>query len=99
MTCVDGSHIGGSEHIHQEEGGWLGEELQHRGEPLGWQLSSLPVHHKSCYSHKIGTQHPYMPFELWLKSRHVLILSVHDKKDGAQHLYNRLMGLCTQNEP
>ena len=24
MRCVDGSHIGGSEHIHQEEGGWLG---------------------------------------------------------------------------
>ena len=24
MRCVDGGHIGGSEDIHQEEGGWLG---------------------------------------------------------------------------
>ena len=64
-----GGHIGGSEHIHQEEGGWLGlrcnvvqvnlqalgvaqqglgQGLQHWGGPLGWQLSSLPVHHRKC---------------------------------------------------
>ncbi len=45
--------------------GGLGEELQHRGEPLGfgWKLSSLPVHHKSCYSHKLGTQQLPAPFE------------------------------------
>ena len=80
----------------------LGKELQHRGGPLAWQLSSLSVHHMSCYSHKVRTQHPCMPFELWLKSQHVFIPSVHDKKDGAQHQYDglkRMMGLCTQHEP
>ena len=56
-TCVDGSHMGGSEYVHQEEGGslglrrnlqalgvaqrGLGQGLQHWGGPLGWQLSSL----------------------------------------------------------
>ncbi len=24
MRCATGSHMGGSEHVHQEEGGWLG---------------------------------------------------------------------------
>ena len=46
MRCVDGGHMGGSEHVHQEEGGWLGfrRNLQAlgvaqrgagAGEPLG----------------------------------------------------------------
>ncbi len=96
MRSVDGGHMGGSEHIHQEEGGWLGfgrnlqalgvaqgglgQGLQHWGGPLGWPLSNLTVKHKLDYSHKIETQHPHMPFELWLKSQHVLMLSVHGKK-------------------
>ncbi len=80
--------------------GGLGEELQHRGEALGWQLSCLPVPHKSCYSHKMETQQLPAPFEvLRLKSQHVVILPVHHKEDGAQHLNKRLMNLCTKNEP
>jgi len=80
MRCIYGGHIGGSEHIHQEEGCWLGfrrnlqalgvaqgglgQGLQHWGGPLGWQLSSLPVHHKSCYGHKTGTQQLPVSFEV-----------------------------------
>jgi len=39
--------------------GGLGQGLQHWGGPLGWQLSSLPVHQKLGYSHKIDSASPF----------------------------------------
>ena len=70
--------MGGSEHVPQEEGCWLGfrrnlqglgvaqgglgQGLQHWGVPFGWELSRLPVNHKLGYSHKTQTQHPHMLF-------------------------------------
>ena len=74
--------MGGGEDVHQEEGSWLGlrgnlQALTRDGQ------AQQPVNHKLGYSHRVGTWHLHVPFELWLKSQLVFILSVHNKNHGA----------------
>ena len=65
--------------------------------PLGLPIKSAVCLQITIYVYATVTkQHLQVRFELWLKSQRVLNLSP-QYKDGAEHLYERPMDLCTQN--